>query len=523
MRSIVLSGFMGVGKSTLGPLVARRLHLPFVDTDAELERTSGARVRDLLVREGEAAFREREAALVIALLEDDTPRVFAFGGGTVTTDRVRRLAVDRALVVTLTASPESILGRVRDLSARPNLNVSDPLSYARELLARRASAYAECHLAIATDRIDRDAAVDEVARLVERDPLAVPLGTRSYCVDVCDDQPERLRDAVVALEPSSLVLVMDSNVRRMRGSAIEGALAPLGLATVRVTLAPGEIHKNLGAVSTIWDAALGAGVDRDAVVVAAGGGVVGDLAGFAAACLLRGVRFVQVPTTTLAMVDASVGGKTGCDHAVGKNLIGAFHQPSAVVADLAHLRTLPDRERRAGLAEIVKIAIATDVGLLCDLERSASEVARGDAAALGPILRAAVRAKARVVGEDEREAGTRALLNLGHTAGHALEAHGGYAKWLHGEAVGLGMLEEMRATTSLGWTPAGLVGRVRRLLEVLGLPTEVDRAELLAAWPYVFADKKRTRAAVKLPVVRGDGHASVVQVGLEDLRGAMLG
>jgi len=522
MRSVILSGFMGVGKSTLGPLVAKRLHLPFVDTDAELERATGARVRDLLVREGEAAFRDREAALVMALLEDDAPKVFGFGGGTVTTDRVRRLAIDRALVVTLTASPETILGRVRDLAARPNLNVSDPLSHARELLAHRTPAYSECHLSIATDRVGREAAVEAIAQLVERDPLAVALGTRSYCVDVCSDQPSRLRDAVAALEPSALVLVMDSNVRRARGSVIEGALSPLGLETVRVTLAPGETHKNLGGVSTIWDAALGAGVDRDALIVAAGGGVVGDLAGFAASCLLRGVRFVQVPTSTLAMVDASVGGKTGCDHAVGKNLIGVFHQPSAVVADLAHLQTLPDRERRAGLAEVVKVAIATDVGLLCDLERTAVDVARGDAAALAPIVRAAIRAKARIVGQDEREAGTRALLNLGHTAGHAIEAHSGYARWLHGEAVGLGVLAEMRATTSLGWTPAGLVERVRSLLQVLGLPTEVDRAELQAAWPYVLADKKRTRGSVRLPVVRGDGHASVVQVGLEDLRGAML-
>jgi shikimate kinase/3-dehydroquinate synthase len=522
MRSVVLSGFMGVGKSTLAPLVAKRLGLPLVDTDAELERATGAEVRDLLVREGEVAFREREAELVASLLEQDVARVFAFGGGTVTTDRVRRLALDRALVVTLTASPESIVARVRDLAGRPNLNVSDPIARARELMARRAGAYAECHLTIPTDTVGSEAAVEAVARLAERDPLAVALGARSYCVDVCCDEPGRLSEAVGVLEPSSIVLVMDSNIRRLRGSVVEGALAPLGLEAIRVTLAPGEVHKNLGAVSTIWDAALGAGVDRDAVVVAVGGGVVGDLAGFAAACLLRGVRFVQVPTTTLAMVDASVGGKTGCDHAVGKNLVGAFHQPKAVVADLAHLQTLPERERRAGLAEVVKIAVATDAGLLAELERSAAEISRGEPAALTAVVRASIRAKARVVGEDEREAGARSLLNLGHTAGHALEAHAGYTRWLHGEAVSLGLLAEMRATTSLGWTPVGLVGRIRRLLEALGLPTEVDRAELTAAWPYVLADKKRTRGAVRLPVVRGDGRASVIQVGLDELRSAML-
>src|SRR5262249_8046081 len=162
-----------------------------------------------------------------------------------------------------------------------------------------------------------------------------------------------------------------------------------------------------------------------------------DLAGFAAATLLRGVRFVQAPTTLLAMVDASVGGKTGFDHPAGKNLVGAFHQPSGVVADLAHLATLPARERTSGLAEVAKIALTSDAALFERLERDAADVARGDRAALAPVVRAAVEAKVRIVRDDEREAGLRAVLNMGHTVGHALEAHGGYARWLHGEAVAL--------------------------------------------------------------------------------------
>ena len=513
---------MCVGKSTLGPRIAKRLGLPFIDTDAEIERAAGMKIAALIHRDGEAAFRQREAALVVPLLEDDTPRVFAFGGGTVTTERVRRLAVDRALVVTLTASPETIVSRARDLSSRPNLQAIDPISRARELLDARASAYAECHLAIATESVDHDKTIDEIVRLTERDPLAVALGIRSYRIDVCSGEAGRLSETVAALRPSSLVLVMDSNVRRTRGAVVENELAPLGLPIIRVTLAPGETNKNLGAVSTIWDAAIGTGVDRDAVVLAVGGGVVGDLGGFAAACLLRGVRFVQVPTTTLAMVDASIGGKTGCDHAVGKNLIGAFHQPSAVVVDLAHLETLPVRELRSGLAEIVKVALATDAELLSQLEHSAARLARGEPEALRPVIRAAIRAKARIVCDDEREAGIRALLNFGHTVGHALEVSGGYTRWRHGEAVALGMLAEMQATASMGWTPPGLVGRVRTLLQELGLPTDFTRDELSFAWPHVLGDKKRVRDAVKLPVVRGEGLASIVQVRLDELRGAVL-
>jgi 3-dehydroquinate synthase len=297
---------------------------------------------------------------------------------------------------------------------------------------------------------------------------------------------------------------------------------PLHARITRITLAPGESYKTLASVGTIWDAALGTGVDRDAMVVAAGGGVVGDLAGFAAACLLRGVRFVQAPTTLLSMVDSSVGGKTGFDHPTGKNLIGAFHQPSAVVADLEHLTTLAPRERAAGLAEVVKIALATNAPLLDALERDAKTIATGDVGALLPIVRAAIDAKIRVVRDDERETGARALLNLGHTVGHAIETHGGYTRWLHGEAVALGTVAEMRATAALGWTPPDLADRAAALFSALGLPTHVDASELAASWPFVASDKKRVRDAVRLPVVTAPGHARIERVGLAELRAAVL-
>jgi shikimate kinase/3-dehydroquinate synthase len=394
---------------------------------------------------------------------------------------------------------------------------------ARELLSQRADSYAECHLSLSTEGIDADDVVDAVVGLVRRDPLLVPLGARSYCIDVCNGEPMRLTDAIARCAPSAIVLVTDSNVQRARGAAVEAALHPLTLAVTRVTLPHGEVHKVLSSVSTIWDAALGAGIDREALVVAVGGGVVGDLAGFAAASLLRGVRVLQVPTTLLAMVDSSVGGKTGFDHPAGKNLLGAFHQPSAVVADLAHLTTLSARQRAAGLAEVAKIALATDAGLLERVERDAASLARGEVGSLLPVLRAAIAAKIRVVRDDEREAGLRALLNLGHTVGHALEAHGGYARWLHGEAVALGTVAEMRATGALGWTPPGLVDRAAAILSSLGLPTFVDRAEMAAAWPFVGSDKKRTGDILRLPVVTAAGCAEVRRVRLHDLHAALLG
>ncbi len=522
MRSIVLSGFMATGKSTVGPALAARLGVPFVDTDEAIEAAAGRRIRDLWCDEGEAAFRAREAALVERLLADGMRRVVAFGGGTVTVPRARRLATERAIVVTLTASPETIVARTPDIAARPNLAVGgDPVARAAELLAARAEAYAECHLALSSEGLEPDAMVEAIVALAERDPILMPLGSRSYTLDVCDGDPSRLTDAIARCAPSSVVLVTDSNVQRARGEAIERALRPLAFEGTRVTLPPGERHKTLASVGTIWEAALGAGVDRDALVVAAGGGVVGDLAGFAAACLLRGVRFVQVPTTLLAMVDASVGGKTGFDHATGKNLIGAFHQPSAVVADLVHLDTLPRRELASGLAEIAKIALATDEALLEELERHAPALSRGDHAALGPVVRAAIEAKIRVVRDDEREAGRRILLNLGHTVGHTLEAHGGYARWLHGEAVALGTLAELEAGVALGWTPPALVDRTRALFAALALPARVDRDELGASLPLVASDKKRSRGALRMPIVTAAGHARLERVTVDALRRAL--
>jgi shikimate kinase/3-dehydroquinate synthase len=521
-RPVVLSGFMATGKSTVGQRLAARLGVPFVDTDTEVERVSGAPIPELWAREGEAAFRAREAAVAQSLL-DGTPRVLAFGGGAVVDRDTRRRAIDGALVVTLTASPATIVARAGDVRDRPNLAAGgDPVARAGELLAARAEAYAECHVSVATDRRSPDAVVESIVEGITRDPLLVPLGLRSYSIDVCAGEPSRLSSAVTACAPSSLVVVTDAHVEAAQGAVISAALERTGLRAASVVLPPGEDHKTIASIARIWDAALASGIDRDALVVAVGGGVVGDLAGFAASSLLRGIRFLQVPTTLLSMVDSSVGGKTGFDHAAGKNLIGAFHQPSAVVVDLAHLSTLDARQRAAGLAEVAKVALATDPQLLERLERDAPSLAAGHLESLMPIVRAAIDAKIRIVRDDEREAGPRALLNVGHTVGHALEAYGEYDRWLHGEAVAIGTVIEMRATAALGHTPAFLVERAEALLRRLGLPTSASRAEIEAAWPFVASDKKRGRDAIRLPVITSPGVSRVERVPLSDLRAALL-
>ena len=521
-RPLVLSGFMATGKSTVGRIVAARMGVPFVDTDKALVAQSGKSIGELFATIGEARFRESEAQLVLPMLDDPTPRVIAFGGGTVTIPRVRHKALERAAVVNLAATPETIVSRVASLAERPNLLSASPLDRARDLLALRRDVYAESHGSVSTEGRTPDEIADRVLAIAEHDTLAMPLGARSYVIELTDGAPDRLSAALEELAPSSIFVVTDDNVNGARGAWLQSALAGAKAPHHMVSIAPGEQTKTLATVSRLWDEMLARGLDRDAVVLAFGGGVVGDLSGFTASTLLRGIRCVQIPTSLLAMVDASVGGKTGFDHAAGKNLIGAFFQPRRVLVDLEHLTTLPSRERAAGLAEVVKIALVQDASLLDLLERTADAVRAGDRDALRPVIRSAIEAKIRVVRDDERETGARALLNLGHTVGHALEAHAGYARLLHGEAVAIGTVIELAAAERLGLTPAGTAARAKATFERLGLPTEATRDELAAAWPFVLSDKKRAATTLKLPVVTTIGAGAVEALPITALRDAVL-
>ena len=513
---------MATGKSTIGHLVAARLGVPFVDTDACLAEQAGMRIGELFASEGEARFREREAQLVLSWLDDPSPRVIGFGGGTVTISRIRHRALERATVVTLTAAAETVVARVLSLPDRPNLLAASPLERARDLLALRREAYGECHATVSTEGRTPEEIAERVLAIAARDTLAMPLGTRSYVVELADGEPARLTEALEELAPSSLLVVTDSNVAAARGAWLERALSPLAMPRHVVTLDPGERNKTLATVSRLWDEALARGIDRDAVVVAFGGGVVGDLAGFAASTVLRGVRCVQIATSLLAMVDSSVGGKTGFDHAAGKNLVGAFFQPSRVLVDFEHLTTLPERELAAGLAEVVKIALVQDAALFDLLERTADAIHAGEREAIRPVVRAAIEAKIRVVRDDEREAGARALLNLGHTVGHALESHGAYARLLHGEAVAIGTVLELAATEHLGLTAPGTSARAKALFARLGLPTEASTEEVRAAWPFVLSDKKRVATTLRLPVVATVGEASVTRLPIAEFRDAVV-
>ncbi|HKZ11871.1 MAG TPA: 3-dehydroquinate synthase [Rhodanobacteraceae bacterium] len=345
--------------------------------------------------------------------------------------------------------------------------------------------------------------------------LEVGLSARRYPIHIGNDFLDDAKNWRDAIRGAHALIVSDNNVAPLYAQRLRDALARAPGAQVQcgtLVLPAGEAHKNLDAVSKILDALAQLGATRDACVLALGGGVIGDIAGFAAACWMRGVDFVQFPTTLLAMVDSSVGGKTGVDHAAGKNLIGAFHQPRAVIADLATLATLPDRELRAGLAEVVKTACIGDADFFGWLEAHANALLARDMDALTHAIARCCRFKADVVERDERETGERALLNFGHSFGHALETEAGYGSLLHGEAVAIGMVVAARLSAQFGMADAGDSERLRALLECLDLPTAIPSGiavdNLLAR---MRLDKKNRAGALRLILWRGIGRAEIAE------------
>ncbi|HXS27137.1 MAG TPA: 3-dehydroquinate synthase [Steroidobacteraceae bacterium] len=337
--------------------------------------------------------------------------------------------------------------------------------------------------------------------------LTVELAERSYPILI---GAGLLQDSALLgqhVPGRDLLLVSDTTVGPLYARALEQSLSDRRL--VQAILPDGESHKTLATVSRLLDVLVANRFGRDATIVALGGGVVGDTAGFAAACYQRGVAYVQVPTTLLAQVDSSVGGKTGVNHPGGKNLIGAFHQPVAVVADTATLATLPEREHRAGLAEIIKYGLIRDAEFFAWLEASMDRLLAREPGALAQAIRRSCEIKAEIVGRDEREQGERALLNLGHTFGHAIEAATGYSGWLHGEAVGAGLAMAAAMSRARGTLQAEQVERVRVLLERTGLPTAAREVRAASALEHMRIDKKVKAGRIRLVLLRGIGDAYV--------------
>ncbi|MEI9937023.1 MAG: 3-dehydroquinate synthase [Pseudomonadota bacterium] len=515
---------MATGKSTVGALVAQTTGRPFIDLDRTIESEAGASIENLFATRGEAAFRALERACLERVLSEATraPQapVIAVGGGALLSRDVRLRALDECVVIALEGSPAELTRRALQQGPRPLLSGPNPEQRVSELLGLRGPSYAEAHA-----RISCEAPLETVAREVReawmRDELAVAAGEASYGVQIGLGFASGRIGALVAQSPVC-VLVSDKTVSALHASSIEEALRAAGTRLIRVDLEPGEAHKNIASVEGIWRAALEGGADRKATFVALGGGVVSDMAGFAASTWMRGVRWIGIPTTLLAMVDASVGGKTGVDLAAAKNAVGAFWQPSGVLCDVQYLRTEPPRGFISGLAEVVKTALIGDPELFTLLEDTAECVASLDGDLTAELVRRSVRVKARIVSFDQRESGLRAVLNLGHTVGHALEAQSGYSALSHGEAVSLGLVAALRLGEALGHTPRELSERTLALLRRLGLPATLAGQPLAEAAALLGHDKKRAGSDVKFVFARGLGQVETRSIALTELRTRVL-
>jgi len=342
----------------------------------------------------------------------------------------------------------------------------------------------------------------------------------SYPIHIGSGRLDRLDESIPA-DATAIAVVTNPTVAAHYAERAERALARTGKRLIRIELPDGEAYKDWQTLNLIFDALLGNRFDRKAVLVALGGGVIGDMTGFAAASFMRGVRFVQVPTTLLAQVDSSVGGKTGVNHPLGKNMVGAFYQPIAVEIDIDVLTTLPAREIAAGLAEVIKYGLIIDADFFAWCEQNVQALRQLDPAVIGQAIKRSCELKAHVVGKDERESGLRAILNFGHTFGHAIEAGLGYGQWLHGEAVGCGMAQAAELSAVSTGLSQDSVERVRALVQAIGCPVAPPDLGLERWIELMQVDKKTEGGQLRFILLPEIGKAVVKAAALDDVRSVL--
>ncbi|SDD88485.1 3-dehydroquinate synthase [Massilia sp. PDC64] len=540
-NNIFLVGLMGAGKTTIGRLLARRLDMTFIDSDHEIEARTGATIPWIFEIEGEASFRRREAD-VIRELTAQNGIVLATGGGAVLNPASRALLAERGTVIYLRASVSSILARTAHDKNRPLLQTADPRKKLEDLTAQREPLYREiADMVIDTGRPNVQSMVQTILDQLEANNAArelanakttmneqacislnVELGDRSYPIAI----GRGLLDDASLLNrhiggSGKVAIVTNTTIAPLYLDKVAAPLRAAGREVVPIILRDGEEFKNWESLNEVFDALLANKCDRKTTLVALGGGVIGDMTGFAAATYMRGVPFVQIPTTLLAQVDSSVGGKTGINHPLGKNMIGAFYQPRAVIADTATLDTLPDRELSAGLAEVIKHGAILDAAFFDWIEANIGKLVARDHAALAHAIARSCEIKADVVARDEREGGLRAVLNFGHTFGHAIEAGLGYGAWLHGEAVGCGMVMAADLSRRLNLIDDAAVDRVRALVKAAGLPVVAPDLGIERWIELMEVDKKNEGGAIKFILLKPLGSPSITNAPRELLEATL--
>lgn len=536
-----LIGPSGSGKSAVGRLLANRLNKPFLDSDALVEELCGQHIAAIFAREGEAYFRECESRALLEATRRYDSAVIATGGGIVTQPENRSLLRVAGTCMYLSVQPEIALARLdaQRVEAqargdvpeiRPLLAGSDPLARLRDLLAARARWYEDAHVTFVTDDKSVEQVVQEIIAMlisageITSDPhlldvKRVHIGV-GYNVVIDWGGLGRLGANLKMLGlPPRVFIITDQHVGLLYAPTLSGQLMAAGFDPELFTIPAGEASKSQQQLNAIYDWLIERHAERGEAIIALGGGVVGDLAGYAAATYLRGVPLVQVPTTLLAQVDSAIGAKTGINHARGKNLIGAFYHPRLVLVDPATLLTLPARERTEGWAEVVKYGMIFDTNLFTRLEAEADELrpfAHPSAQLLCQIIGRSIELKLSVIEQDEREQGSRVLLNYGHTVGHALESVSGYGALLHGEAVSLGMVVAAAIAVRANMFSEAAMTRQNKLLQALGLPIVYEgparAVDILAAMQH---DKKVTNKQVRWVMPRHIGKAETTTLPAE--------
>ncbi len=525
-QNIVLTGFMGTGKTVTGQMLADRLEMLFIDTDREVEAATGLDPSEIFRRYGEKHFRAEESLVVdrVARLEGC---VIATGGGVVlNADNMANLR-RKGVIILLEARPEVIARRVSRVDDRPLLSESQKQQQLPErieaLVRQRAPYYDDHDFRVDTSEASPERVVAEILAYLERGPearsqksapghlrrtgmdqLRLELGERSYQIMIGFADLDQLGANLQPLKLANRIcLITNTTVGKLYGGRVKSVLADSGYTVSYYEVPDGEEYKTLQSAAAIYDYMIDAGMERGSAVVALGGGVVGDLVGFAAATYMRGIPLIQVPTTLLAQVDSSVGGKVAVNHPRGKNLIGCFYQPRLVFADLQTLRTLPEREIIAGMAEVIKYGVIWDSTFFAFLEQHLGRILNLEPDALMETVKRSCAIKAEIVSRDEREDGLRAILNFGHTIGHALESLTNYQVYRHGEAIAAGMAAAATLAAGRGMQEAADRERLVALLRRTGLPVSFpyparDLMGLLSHDKKVFEGRPRFVLPLKI-------------------------
>ena len=492
MPHLFLYGPPGTGKSTIGKQLSRNLNLPFIDLDRVIETKAGKSIPQLMEEHGELAFRDLETAALkeIAGTQD---KIVALGGGALLRDENRLLAEDSGKVIVLLAAVETLFQRLNASSNKRPLLSGDLRAKLTALLENRAEHYNSFPLHLSVDHRTVKQSAYHAQIVFGRHHISAMGGYDVIIAPIGD------------LDCNTPLIVTDENVAKLH---LEKIVQSVGNDAKSVVISAGEEHKNLETISVLWKAFLENGLDRKSTVIALGGGMVSDLVGFAASTYMRGINWVCIPTTLLSMVDASLGGKTGFDLPEGKNLIGSFHPPKLVLADPKLLETLPDRELRSGMAEVVKHGMISDPELFVLCSRGMSWIKNN----LEEIVKRAMTVKIKIIEEDPYEQGFRAALNLGHTVGHAVELVSGF-ELRHGEAISIGIVTEARYAEKIGLARKGMAEQILDVLSAIGLPVripqELVREDIIQA---MRVDKKRSKGVVRFALPVEIGRVELVEV-----------